>query len=353
MRIGVAGVGRIGALHAQNLVAAVGAANVVITDADPERARATAAALGVASAPDVEALLAGGIDGGVDGLVVATPTDTHAALVLRAVAAGIPVFCEKPVAPDIASTRAVLAQVQAAGGLVQVGFQRRFDPGYVAAHEAVASGVLGPIHTIVGQTLDPTPPPAAYVAVSGGIFRDCLVHDLDILRWVTGQEAVEVYATGANLGDDYIRAAGDVDAVAVTLTMADCSLAMLSASRYNRAGYDVRMEVRGHRDSIAVGLEPRTPIRSMEPMTYPSEPAFPGFLERFGAAYAAEMAAFVSLVRSGGSSRCTVADALAAFVLAEACEISRRERRPVAVADIEAAGVLPGQQGRVSLEGVA
>ncbi len=241
------------------------------------------------------------------------------------------------------------------GGLVQVGFQRRFDAGYVAAHEAVLSGALGQVHTITGHTLDPSPPPAAYVAVSGGIFRDCLVHDLDILRWVSGQEAVEVYATGANLGDDYIQAAGDVDAVAVTLTMTDGSLAMLSASRYNQAGYDVRMEVRGHRASVAVGLDPRTPVRSVEPMVYPSEPAYPGFLERFAGAYAAEMAAFVALVRSRGTSRCTVADALAAFVLAEACEVSRRERRPVLIAEIESGGpTVPGQNGRLTLvDGVA
>ncbi len=352
MRIGVAGVGRIGALHAQNVVAAVGAAAVVVADADADRARAAADVLGVACAGDVEAMLAAGIDG----LVVATPTDTHAALVLRAVEAGIPVFCEKPVAPDIGRTRAVLNQVQALGGVVQVGFQRRFDPGYVAARAAVVSGALGPVHTITGQTLDPTPPPAAYVTVSGGIFRDCLVHDLDILRWVSGQEAVEVYATGANLGDDYIKHAGDVDAVAVTLTMTDGSLAMLSASRYNLAGYDVRMEVRGHNDSVVVGLEPRTPIRSLEPTAAASETPYPGFLERFAGAYAAEMAAFVGLVRDGGASRCTVADALAAFVLAEACDISRRERRPVLIAEIESGGPsVPGQADRSLsiVEGVA
>jgi myo-inositol 2-dehydrogenase/D-chiro-inositol 1-dehydrogenase len=351
MRIGVAGVGRIGALHAQNVVAAIGAAQVVVADADAARAAAAAASLGVACAGDVDAMIAAG----VDGLVVATPTDTHADLVLRAAEAGIPVFCEKPVAPDMARTRAVMTQVSSLGGVVQVGFQRRFDAGYVAARKAVTSGALGAVHTITGHTLDPTPPPASYVAVSGGIVRDCLVHDLDILRFVTGQEAVEVYATGANLGDEYIRTAGDVDAIAVTLTMTDGSLAMLSASRYNLAGYDVRMEVRGHRSSVAVGLDPRTPIRSMEPLHYPAEPAYPGFLERFAGAYAAEMAAFVGLVRDGGPSRCTVADALAAFVLAEACEVSRRERRPVRIAEIEAGSTLPGQQGRgISLvEGVA
>ncbi|MGQ0630342.1 MAG: Gfo/Idh/MocA family protein [Sporichthyaceae bacterium] len=333
MRLGVAGVGRIGALHAEHVSAVIGWDNVVIADADPQRAATMADKLRVRAVADVDALVAAGIDG----LVVATPTDTHAALVIRCVEAGIPVFCEKPVAPNIAGTRAVLARVAATAVPVQVGFQRRFDPGYAGARAAVESGSLGQVHTITGHTLDPDPPAAAYVAVSGGIVRDCLVHDLDILRWVSGQEVVEVYATGANLGADYIRDAGDVDAIAVTLTMTDGSLAQLSASRYNKAGYDVRMEVRGHLGSVAVGWDPRTPIRSMEANApVPREQAYPGFLDRFQGAYAVEMAAFVELVRHGGPSRCTVEDALAAFVLAEACEISRRERRPVRVSEVSA-----------------
>lgn len=331
MRLGVAGVGRIGALHAENLAAIAGADAVVVADVDVERAAQVARKLGVRAACGVDALFAGGLDG----LVVAAPTDAHAGLVVRAVEAGIAVFCEKPVAPDIAGTVSVLDRVGGSGAPVQVGFQRRFDAGYAAARAAVASGRLGRLHGVLASTLDPEPPPAAYIAVSGGIFRDCSVHDLDILRWVTGQEVIEVYAAGANLGADYIRAAGDVDAVAAVLTLADGCLAQLSASRHNRAGYDVRMEVRGHADSIAVGLDPRTPLRSVEPgAPAPAGPAYPGFLDRFRAAYAAEMAAFVRLVAEGGPSPCTVADALAAFVLAEACDVSRRERRPVQVAEV-------------------
>jgi len=240
------------------------------------------------------------------------------------------------VASDIAGTAAVLDRVRGSRVLVQIGFQRRFDTGYAAARAAVRSGSLGQLHTVIGCTLDPAPPDAAYVAGSGGIFRDCAVHDLDILRWVTGQEVVEVYATGSNLGADYIREAGDVDAVAATLRLADGTLAQLSASRYNRAGYDVRMELRGHRDSIAVGLDPRSPLRSVEPDVAPGGPAYPGFLERFRGAYAAEISAFAACVAGGGRSLCTVSDALAAFVLAEACERSRREGRPVSVAEGDA-----------------
>jgi myo-inositol 2-dehydrogenase/D-chiro-inositol 1-dehydrogenase len=332
MRIGVAGVGRIGALHAENLVALIGPDSVVLADADAGRAATIAEKLSVPAAAGVDELFAAA----PDGLVIAVPTDAHAELVVRAVQAGIPVFCEKPIAPDIAGTLAVLRAVGDSPVPVQVGFQRRFDPGYAAARAAVASGVLGQLHTVVGFTLDATPPPPEYVPGSGGIFRDCLVHDLDILRWVTGQEVVSVHAVGSNLGEDYIQQAGDVDAVAVTLVMADGALAQLSATRYNRAGYDVRMELRGHLDSIAVGLDARTPLRSVEPGVGVTGPAYPGFLDRFRAAYVAEMAAFTALVAGGGSSPCTISDALAAFVLAEACDRSRREGRSVTVAEVTA-----------------
>ncbi|HEY3605844.1 MAG TPA: Gfo/Idh/MocA family oxidoreductase [Sporichthyaceae bacterium] len=332
MRVGVAGVGRIGALHAENVVGAIGPDAVLVADADAARAVAVADKLGAHAAASVDELFSAGLDG----LVIAVPTDAHAALVVRAVQAGIPVFCEKPIAPDIAGTLAVLHAVGDSSVPVQVGFQRRFDPGYAAARAAVASGALGQLHTIVGFTLDATPPPAEYIPGSGGIFRDCLVHDLDILRWVTGQEVVAVHAVGSNLGEDYIRAAGDVDAVAVTLTMADGALAQLSASRYNRAGYDVRMELRGHLDSVAVGLDARSPLRSLEPGVGVTGPAYPGFLDRFRSAYVAEMAAFTALVADGGSSPCTISDALAAFVLAEACDRSRREGRSVTVAEVAA-----------------
>jgi myo-inositol 2-dehydrogenase/D-chiro-inositol 1-dehydrogenase len=331
MRFGVAGVGRIGVLHAENLAAVVGAESVLIADADAARAVTVADKLGARAVADVEALFAARLDA----LVVAVPTDGHAELLVQAVAAGVPVFCEKPVAPDLAGTRSVLERTRDSDVPVQIGLQRRFDAGYVAARAAVACGELGRLHTVVGFTLDPSPPPPAYIPGSGGIFRDCLVHDLDILRWVTGQEVVEVFATGSNLGAAYIRDAGDVDAVAVTLTLADGTLAQLSASRYNRAGYDVRMELRGHDDSIVVGLDPRTPLRSVEPTGAPGEATYPGFLDRFRDAYAAEIAAFAQLVAEGGPSPCTLSDALAAFLLAEACDLSRREHRPVTVAEVE------------------
>ncbi len=317
----------------ENLAGLIGPDSVLIADADHTRANLVAEKLGVSAVASVDSLF----DAGIAGIVVAVPTPQHADLVVRAVNAGVTVFCEKPVAQDIAATRAVLDAVAGREVPVQVGFQRRFDPGYVAAREAVVSGALGPIHTIIGFTLDPAPPPAEYVRGSGGIFRDCLVHDLDVLRFVSGREVVEVYATGTNLGDDFIREADDVDAVAVTLTLDNGTLVQLSASRYNGAGCDVRMELRGHLDSVAVGVDGRTPLRSLQPGVIASEhPAYDLFLDRFAAAYVAEMAAFTTLVADGGPSPCTVSDALAAFALAEACDISRRECRRVSLGEIRA-----------------
>jgi myo-inositol 2-dehydrogenase/D-chiro-inositol 1-dehydrogenase len=161
------------------------------------------------------------------------------------------------------------------------------------------------------------------------------VHDFDAIRWVTGCEVTEVYAVGANRGEEFIRAAGDVDAVSALLTLDDGTFALVSNSRYNAAGYDVRLELLGTDASMSVGLDERMPIRSAESgVTFPAGPAYPHFMERFAAAYVAELTAFIALAADGGDSPCTMADALEAFYIAEACEASRRRRSPVLVAEV-------------------
>jgi myo-inositol 2-dehydrogenase/D-chiro-inositol 1-dehydrogenase len=329
--LGLAGTGRIGTSHAETLKHLPGVDTVIVADADPERARAAAGKLGVQAVPDIDALFASPLDG----LVIATATDSHPELITRAVDQGIPVFCEKPVAADIEGTLAVINHIQNSPVPVQIGFQRRFDAGYRAARAAITSGNLGWLHTLRATTLDPAPPPAEYIPRSGGLFRDCGVHDFDIIRWVTGREVVEVYATGANRGEQFFVDAGDVDTAAVLLRLDDGALATVSLSRYNGAGYDVRLEALGSCGNAIVGLDDRAPLTSVEPDYVPSSfPAYPGFMERFRRAYTDELAAFLSVLTGELENPCTPLDALEAFYIAEACGLSRRESRPVSVAEV-------------------
>ncbi|WP_370943491.1 Gfo/Idh/MocA family oxidoreductase [Amycolatopsis sp. cg5] len=331
MRLGLAGTGRIGTSHAETLKGFDEVTSVVVADVDPARARAASAKLGVEFADGIDALF----QSGLDGLVVTAATDAHPKLITAAVDAGIPVFCEKPVAADIEGTLAVIDRISGSDVPVQIGFQRRFDAGYTTARDAVASGDLGWIHTLRATTLDPAPPPAEYVPHSGGLFRDCGVHDFDIIRWVSGREVTEVYALGTNRGEQFFADAGDVDTAAATLVLDDDTLAVVSLTRYNAAGYDVRLEVLGSQSNVIVGLDDRAPLRSVEPgVVALAGPAYPGFMERFRPAYNRELEVFVSVVAGRATSPCGVADALEAFYVAEACEISRRERRPVRIDEV-------------------
>ncbi|MEU6169132.1 Gfo/Idh/MocA family protein [Streptomyces tanashiensis] len=328
MRIGLIGTGRIGSFHAGVLARHPEVESLVVADADAVRAAGVAGALGAEAAPDVDALLGHALDA----VVIASATAAHAELIARAAGAGLPAFCEKPIALDVPGTLAALDAVAEAGTVLQLGFMRRFDAGYRAAREAVRSGRLGRLHTVRAVTSDPEPPPAAYLPLSGGLFRDCLVHDFDIVRWVTGREVVEVYATGSDAGPAMFREAGDVDTAAAVLTLDDGTLATATATRCNGAGYDVRMELAGERDQIVVGLDDRTPLTSVEPQGPPAPgKPWPGFLERFASAYEAELDAFVRLVRGEAPNPCDGREALAALRIAEACERSRRERIPVRV----------------------
>lgn len=329
--LGLAGTGRIGTSHAETLKNFPNVANVVVADADPERARTTATKLDLEFAPDLDALFA--VD--LDGLIITTATDSHPELILRAVDAGLPVFCEKPVAADIEGTLAVLDHLQNSTVPVQIGFQRRFDAGYRAARAAITSGSLGWLHTLRATTLDPTPPPAAYIPHSGGIFRDCGVHDFDIIRWVTGQEITQVYATGTNQGAPIFTESGDVDTAAVLLHLDNETLATVSLTRYNGAGYDVRLEALGSTANAIVGLDDRSPLTSVEPDYTPSPlPAYPGFMDRFRNAYTEELIAFISVINGNLENPCSPTDALEAFYVAEACELSRRARRPVDITEV-------------------
>lgn len=326
MRIGILGLGRIGAFHAETLSRLDVVDSLVLCDPVASAATSAAERFGVTAVGSPDDVL----ESGVDGLVIAAATQAHPALILAAVKAGVPVFCEKPVARTVQESLDVLRVVADSGVEVQIGYNRRFDAGCVAARNAVISGELGKLHTIRSTTLDPEPPPPAYVAVSGGIFRDCAVHDFDTVRWVTGREVTEVYAVGGNRGAEYIAEAGDVDTASCILTLDDGTIAVISNSRHNARGYDVRLELHGMEDSIAAGLEDKLPLRSVEPGTvFPAGTPHHFFMDRFAVAYRAELAAFTEVVAGRSTSPCTVADAIEASWIAEACTLSLAEHRPV------------------------
>jgi predicted dehydrogenase len=328
MRIGLVGAGRIGARHATALSELPRVETLVVADTQTGRARELAARVGVEAVDTVAELFAAGLDG----LVVAAATDAHAELVIRGVTAGLPVFCEKPIAPDISGTFQVVRTVNSIGVPVQVGFQRRFDAGHVAAREAVESGRLGWLHTVRSCTLDPAPPPREYIPVSGGLFRDCAVHDFDAVRFVTGREVVQAVAAGANRGDEIFRECDDVDTATAVLTLDDGTIAVVSATRYNAAGYDVRFEALGSKESIVAGLDSHTPLTSVEGSACGTP--YGGFLERFADAYDAELRAFTEMVAGGTDSPCRPEEALEALYVAEACDISRHEGRAVELAEV-------------------
>ena len=330
MRVGLVGVGRIGASHARVVRDHPLVSDLLLVDADADRVREVADDLGVKTADDVDALVAS-----VDALVVTAATDAHPALIVAGARAGLPVFCEKPVASDLGGGATVLREVERLGAAVQIGFQRRFDRGYGAARSALARGDLGGLRRMHVMTCDQEPPHADYIPRSGGIWRDCNVHDFDIIRWVTGREVLEVFAVGANRGADLFGVAGDIDESAAVLTLDDGTLVTLHGSRYNGAGHDVRMELAGTRATWAVGLDDRTPLRSAEPgVSFPAGVPWSNFWERFLPAYTAEIEAFLEYAAGGRDNPCSVAEALEAFYIAEAATLSREQHRPVLVQEV-------------------
>ena len=331
MRVGVIGVGRIGAFHARVLAAHEGITELRVMDVDGARAEDVARVCDAHVAPSADALL-----DTVDAVVIATPTSEHADLIHRAIDAGRPAFCEKPIAIDLASTVAVVDHAHQRGALVQMGFQRRFDAGYRRARAMVADGSAGRIYLVRMAGHDPQPPHESYIPASGGIFCDLHIHDFDIARFVTGQEVTEVYADGAVLGFEYYERYGDVDTAVAVLRFSGGTLGILSGTRHDPLGYDIRMEVFGSADSFVVGMDGRTPLHSVEDDAPPA-PAhlYTNFLDRFAHAYHAELHAFVNLVAGKCVNPCPPEDALEAMRVAVACNRSRQEHRPVRMDQVQ------------------
>ncbi len=332
MKIALLGAGRIGQLHARLLAATPGVSELLVADVDAARAAEVARRVGATAAPTID----GALDR-AEAVVIAAATDAHAALIRAGADRRLPVFCEKPIALDLAETRRVVEHAEAAGIPLQIGFQRRFDPAYREARRLIATGALGTLYLVRLAGHDPAPPHEAYIPVSGGLFVDFSIHDFDAIRWLTGTEVEEVYADGGVRGFELFRKYGDVDTAVATLRMSDGTLAVLDVARHDPLGYDIRTEVFGSRDSVAVGLGPRTPLRSLEPgVPPPAGPAWQSFLVRFEDAYRAELVEFVRVARGDAASPCTGRDGLAALEIAVAATRALQAHRPVRVADVVA-----------------
>jgi myo-inositol 2-dehydrogenase/D-chiro-inositol 1-dehydrogenase len=330
VKIAILGVGRLGAFHAKVLSELPDVTELRINDADPARAATLARELGAKHAASIDQALEA-----ADAVVIVTPTGTHADLIMAAIERGLAVFCEKPIALDLLSTQRVVEVVERMKARVQIGFQRRFDKGFQDARRRVRSGELGTVYSFHMTSRDALPPPDAYIETSGGQFVDQLIHDFDVTRWMFGDEVDEVYASGSTLGFPQYAKWRDVATSAVVLRLRGGAIGLLQAARHNEAGYDIRVEVYGAKDTIAVGLDPRTPVTSVEPDgPKMKSPAYPTFFVRFDAAYRAELAHFLRFARGEAENACTVRDGMEALRLGLAARWSLQEHRPVALSEI-------------------
>jgi myo-inositol 2-dehydrogenase/D-chiro-inositol 1-dehydrogenase len=321
------GAGRIGAIHAANLAAHPGARLRYVVDVNRQAAQALAERHG-AAVTTVDAALA---DAEVDAVIVASSTDTHADLVEAAAAAGKAVFCEKPIDLSLARAERCLERVAATGVLLQIGFNRRFDPSFAALDRALRAGRIGKVETVLIVSRDPAPPPPAFVKVSGGLFRDMTIHDLDMARWLLGAEPVELYATASCLVDAGIGALGDVDTAALTLRTADGALALISNSRRAVYGYDQRLEVLGSGGLLRVENRTPTALEVSDATAVARDKPLPFFLERYAESYRLELDNFIDCVLAGRQPAVGARDGWAALYLAEAALESVRSGRPVAL----------------------
>jgi myo-inositol 2-dehydrogenase/D-chiro-inositol 1-dehydrogenase len=325
--IAVIGAGRIGRIHAGNVAAHPAARLVGVADPDAAAASALASACGARVVSLDEAFAA-------EAVLIASPTPTHAGFIERAAAAGRAVFCEKPVDLDAARARACLDVAARAGIPLMIGFNRRFDPHFAALKAALDAGAIGRLEMLAITSRDPSPPPPAYVAASGGLFRDMTIHDFDMARFLLGEEVVEVFASAACLVDPAIGAAGDVDSALVTLRTASGKLCSISNSRRATYGYDQRIEAHGAAGMLRAGNVAESTLERAGAEGFTTAPALPFFLERYAAAYRAELDAFVAAVASGSAPAPGGRDGLAALLLADAAAESLRTGRAVRPANL-------------------
>lgn len=338
IRIGVFGAGRIGNRHARTVSNDIpGAKLAAICDVNLEAATALAELTGCDRITSDPADILE--DPSIDAIIIGTSTDSHAPLIEAAAVAGKQIFCEKPIALDLETTDRAIEAAARAGVQLQIGFQRRFDKAYARVSTMIDNGELGQIEAIRDTMRDPNPPHESYIPTSGGLFRDMVIHDFDCVRWLMGCEPVEIFAMGANLVDPVFAKYGDIDTCAVTIKFESGALGAIDASRRSGFGYDVRTEIFGSKSAVMIGEGRDTPMYRLDSNGVCSDHIF-WFLERFDAAYVAEIRRFVDCLRNALPVPVTGADGRAALAMAYAAEASIAENAPVRVSRFAKTGAV-------------
>jgi myo-inositol 2-dehydrogenase/D-chiro-inositol 1-dehydrogenase len=323
LRIGLIGAGRIARVHARSIAQNPSTTLAVVGDVVLGAASDVASAHGARATADVDSVFA---DAEVDAVVICSPTPLHVDHILAAVRAGKPALCEKPVAMDSAAVdelRRRLAEAGDSAPAVMMGFNRRFDPSFQAVHDAVEAGEIGTLEQVTIISRDPAAPPKEYIAVSGGIFKDMTIHDFDTARYFLGDIAT-VSALGQHL-DPELADTGDFDGAIVTLANAAGVSATITNSRHCASGYDQRLEAFGTLGSLtADNVRPTTVRRNTATLTEAQDPYLDFFLERYEAAYARELGAFVAAIAQGRRPSPGIEDGAAALRVAEAAAESAR-----------------------------
>ena len=330
IRIAVLGAGRMGRIHATNAAANPRATLVVVADPVASAAKALATTLGCEASTDPDAVIA---RPDVDAVVIGTPSDTHARLMLLAAGAGKAMLCEKPIENDLVKADAVIAELDRLGVPVMMAFNRRFDPSNIALRRAIEAGEIGDVRQMVITSRDPGLPPQDYVAHSGGIFRDMVIHDFDTARFLLGEEPVEVFATASRLVDpELVAAFDDFDTVVVVLRTASGRQCVINCCREAVYGYDQRVEVLGSEGMLQNdNLRATTLRRSSATETEARTPLLNFFLERYADAYRNEMEAFLAALDEGHPMPTSPFDGRQALRLADAAAQSVREGRAISV----------------------
>ena len=339
VRVGVAGLGRLGQFHAENLAGRAPSIELVrVVDAVEEVARTAGERLGVEWSTTYDDLLG---DPEIEAVVIVTPTPLHAEMIERAAAAGKHIFCEKPISFELEPTVRAIEAARSAGVKLQIGFHRRFDPDWAAATERINAGELGEVYLFRTSLRDMRPPSIDYIKSPGGFFVDVTIHDFDTARWTVG-EVDEVTAFGAALSDPAFAAVGDIDTALVTLRFAGGALGVIDNSRAAGYGYECSTEVMGSRATARIGYHRRVNVEWLTPGAA-SVDYVPNFVERYPRAYLLELEDFAQAIRADRPVAVTGEDGLAAFVLCRAAERSFREGRTVRLRRLE-------REGRVTYE---